>query len=408
MDAEKIAKCGLNCEICDNYVVNNCSCEDKANCTVKICCEKRKAASCLECIRLTYCKKRKHAINACFIITPFGDLKKGTIILTEEPENRIMNFILYHIYSGKKALIIFDSCYKTERYKLKCLLNVSSEILKQKDMFEHLVRSLREHAGSYDIIYFDFDRKLFSYYDKKGIEELVKKLAFIFKTNSTLIISIRNLPPKKKEEIKEMVKKQESMKIISSLSNQIRMQMLDIIYENEKATFTQLQNMLTISAPLLNFHINILRHADIIKQNRDGAYFLSKTGREIYRIIKKINDNIDSCLKIETKLKKNLSNWEKMEMSYEKYIRIMVKNGELRFIELLEKIKKDIENIAGEKAAKEMIYFVFGEYIETERKPNRDEIKKKINELVFIYLADYISIENCIRWANTLLPLKAF
>lgn len=58
--------------------------------------------------------------------------------------------------------------------------------------------------------------------------------------------------------------------LLKAIAHPLRLSIIKHIYEKEKLTVTELQNILKIEQPVLSHHLNILRDKGVLTSKRDG------------------------------------------------------------------------------------------------------------------------------------------
>jgi len=96
--------------------------------------------------------------------------------------------------------------------------------------------------------------------------------------------------------------------IYYALSDEIRLKILKLIYDNEELCVCELQNILQISQPNLSFHLRILKGAGILKVKKEGKwnYYSINEKNEVLMA----NLTFIKSLKIKEKITKNICNIE--------------------------------------------------------------------------------------------------
>ena len=61
-------------------------------------------------------------------------------------------------------------------------------------------------------------------------------------------------------------------KFYYALSDEVRLKILKLLYENKKMCVCEIQSFLGISQPNLSFHLKILREANIVKTEKKGKW----------------------------------------------------------------------------------------------------------------------------------------
>jgi DNA-binding response OmpR family regulator len=78
--------------------------------------------------------------------------------------------------------------------------------------------------------------------------------------------------------------------IIKAISNPIRKDTVKLLNKAGKLKFTEIKNMLKIDdATKLSFHLRVLKEYNVIEQDSDKVYMLTRAGKELMESLKKID-----------------------------------------------------------------------------------------------------------------------
>ncbi len=78
--------------------------------------------------------------------------------------------------------------------------------------------------------------------------------------------------------------------IIKAISNPIRKDAVKLLNKAVKLKFTEIQKMLKIDdATKLSFHLRVLREHNVIEQDSDRVYMLTRAGKDLMESLKKID-----------------------------------------------------------------------------------------------------------------------
>ncbi|VVB90656.1 Chemotaxis protein CheY [uncultured archaeon] len=78
--------------------------------------------------------------------------------------------------------------------------------------------------------------------------------------------------------------------IIKAISNPIRKDTVKLLDKAGKLKFTEIKNILKIDdATKLSFHLRVLREHNVIKQDSDRVYMLTRAGKDLIESLKKID-----------------------------------------------------------------------------------------------------------------------
>jgi len=148
---------------------------------------------------------------------------------------------------------------------------------------------------------------------KKNIAVLITNVEYLFEGNSVievrnflewvyrnvslnkgvLILSadLKNVDDAKKNEIQDMIADIRLGMISDSISNYLRRQIIQLLSNGEKYSFTKIAQVLDIKDnPKLSFHLKKLKDDGVIEQDDEKRYFLSRVGKEIAGILQNIRE----------------------------------------------------------------------------------------------------------------------
>lgn len=78
--------------------------------------------------------------------------------------------------------------------------------------------------------------------------------------------------------------------VIKSLSNPVRREIIELLYEHSKSRFTDIKEELGIEdATKLSFHLRTLKNAGLVEQDSERVYSLCATGKKIMEVLKSIS-----------------------------------------------------------------------------------------------------------------------
>ncbi|MBU2560109.1 helix-turn-helix domain-containing protein [archaeon] len=417
MAAKDIASlCGINCRLCGQYLGKRCkicqSEESKRDCeALKCVLEIEKIKSCFDCEKVAYCKKRGRAIDACLVIRPGRKLAPGAVyVLTGSRENA-MNLLSKHVFMGKSAAVFTDREPKalarefmledTKIYPLASGKPKSGEISindidKIKDVFGGEINKK-------DIIVLD---GLEALQEANSWQKTLNLVSFadkkILKSPAALLIVTDGLAEGQKNHVKDMAADSKIKKIIKSISNPNRMEILAHLQAEGKSTFTQIYKKLGYTVPpKLSFHLKVLRDSRAIEQDALGVYFLSDIGAELGSMLDKIGKSIED-VEADSLAHEKEGYIEKWDERYQWYIRRMSRVN-MESVPVIADVKNSLEIIFGEKVTRDILQTTLKEYIETERKMSTADQKRMISEIAFVHLVDSIPLVEAIDWADELL-----
>ncbi len=108
-----------------------------------------------------------------------------------------------------------------------------------------------------------------------------------------LILSadLKSVDDDKKIELQDLIADIHLGMISDSISNYLRRQIIQLLSNKEKYSFTKIAQILDIKDnPKLSFHLKKLRDDGVIEQDNEKKYFLSRVGEEIAGILKNIRE----------------------------------------------------------------------------------------------------------------------
>ena len=120
------------------------------------------------------------------------------------------------------------------------------------------------------------------------LEWLNKK---ILANNGKLILSanLKNIDEETREMLQNMIADIHLGLFSASISNYLRRQIISILSDGRKQSFTKLAQKLNIEDnPKLSFHLKKLKDEGVLEQDDEKRYFLSRTGKEIASFIANI------------------------------------------------------------------------------------------------------------------------
>ncbi|KAA0003031.1 MAG: response regulator [Thermoplasmata archaeon] len=148
---------------------------------------------------------------------------------------------------------------------------------------------------------------------EKNIAVLITNIEYLFEGNSAvevrnflewvyrnvslnkgiLILSadLKNVDNAKKNEIQDVIADIHLGMISDSISNYLRRQIIQLLSNEEKYSFTKIAQILDIKDnPKLSFHLKKLKDDGVIEQDNEKRYFLSRVGKEIANILQSIRE----------------------------------------------------------------------------------------------------------------------
>ncbi|GBE18293.1 polar-differentiation response regulator DivK [archaeon BMS3Abin16] len=401
------SKCGIDCRVCDQFVYEickGCLVDRKDTCIVNECTIKQVVNSCLECVKVSYCKKRKEAIDNCLVFNPAKEEKKNFIHLLGEEENVDgINEFTRAVFDGSKGISFAAS-------KENSQINVEGvdvhEIHDLKEVENRIKQFVKANPNSVVFI-----ESLLEVVEKRPFPEILKfidKLHGIsIEKSAGIIVFVGDLRRDQRMQIFNYLASVQIEAIVKAISNPQRKDILEILKMAGKSTFTDMLQGLGYSNPSkLSFHLKILKQVGIIDQDHNGIYYLTDTGRKLDELLFKMKDTVSTVLSITPDFKvvapPNPVARSKIE-SFKRYIKLAEKGGRSRVTGVFDELSESLGVFYGEEEATRIIITVFDEFISTEKMLEDEDLKKKISEIAFVFLADVMPLEDAIDWAEKIL-----
>ncbi|MFQ6137396.1 MAG: response regulator [Candidatus Hydrothermarchaeales archaeon] len=127
---------------------------------------------------------------------------------------------------------------------------------------------------------------------RKGAKDYIRKP---FRPDELINCIKRALEERNFEEKKDTIKAEYSLSrseldsLIDALANPIRRDVIELLYEEERSTYTNIANELGIKDPtLLSFHLRKLKSAGVIDQDEGKIYLLTMRGEDAARMLKRL------------------------------------------------------------------------------------------------------------------------
>jgi CheY-like chemotaxis protein/DNA-binding transcriptional ArsR family regulator len=401
------SKCGIDCRVCDQFVYEickGCLSDRKDTCIVNECTIKQAVNSCLECMKVSYCKKRKEAIDGCLVFNPAKEEKNNFIhLLGEEEKDEGFNEFSRGVFEGSKGLIFAVS---KESPTLVIEGIDVREIGDLKEVEKGVKSFVKENPSSVVLI-----ESLLEVVNERPFAEILKFIedlhSISLEKNAGIIVYVGDLRRDQRIQIFNYLASVQIEAIVKAISNPQRKDILEILKMAGKSTFTEMLQALGYSNPSkLSFHLKILKQVGIIEQDNNGIYYLTDTGRKLDELLFKMKDTVSSVLSITPDFKvvttPNPVAASKVE-AYNRYIKLAEKAGLSKLTDVLSELTESLGVFFGEEDAKRIIITVFDEYISSEQMLSDEDIKKKISEIAFVFLSDVMPLEDAIDWADKLL-----
>jgi DNA-binding transcriptional ArsR family regulator len=406
--------CGINCRICEQFVDKQCSgCfeseEKQEACEAYQCVRSNNYESCYECTRVTFCKKRKRAVERCFVFHPGAEFRAGGVYLIEGSSEEAYLNLAKQAFAGKRALFLAGE--ETEFIKEHPALEditvhrLTRRRTRQSDLDirnpEVIVETVRGFVekGSEGVVLLDSIEAIVNCLGLKGTLRLLTELReAVASSTSCLLLREGNLKPEEREEVQGLIANFSTDYIIKSVSNPKRKEILDYLRQVGKASFSELYRELRYTMPpKLSFHLKILKDAGVIEQDKAGIYYISALGREVDGLLKKMQERV---------IKGSAATPAKVREEFDRYTwykDLIKKSGSSLTLEVLQGVEDSMEIIFGKEKSREILHTVLAEFIEGEKEMSKEDLRRAISEIAFVFLVDIMPLVDSIDWADELL-----
>lgn len=406
--------CGINCYLCEQYLGDRCKIclneESKRGCEVLNCVEVAKVENCLECVRITYCEKRRRSIDACLVFRPKEELAWGTIyLLTGSWEEGMITFAKNAFVIGRSVVItekepeLLAREFMLDNARIYQLVagGGGEEKLDPSDLAE--IKRVIDGIDKNEVILLDGLRCLIEANTFTKILELIGWMnQRIHQHSAVLLIMAQDLTEDEKQKIKKTISDFKVKEILKSISNPRRMEILHYLRQTGKSTFTEIYRALGYTLPpQLSFHLRILKDCGILEQDDEGIYYISNVGRAVADVIGEIGRRVERG-EVSQREKPKVIPAESWQERYELYLRRM-RRVDSTSADVLTDVKNSLQLIFGKRKTDEIFQEILKDYIETEKKMTRGDLKRMISEIVFVFLVDSVPLVEAIEWADELL-----
>lgn len=407
--------CGVNCVVCDQFTDGQCrGClnEEKKNstCEVPRCVRDMGLDNCIACTRVTFCKKRKRAIDKCFVFRPGAEFRLGCTYIIEGSSEEAYYSLAKLAFSGRKGLLLLGEEPAVVRdHPSLGEITLRRLTTKREDLSDIDIRNpeliVREvgkfvKANGGSAVLLDSVGSLVKSLGLKGALRMIADInEDIASSTASLLLREGELSPEEKKALRRQIANFSTDYIIKAVSNPKRKEILDYLRQAGKSNFSELYRGLHYTMPpKLSFHLKILKEAGIIEQDSAGVYYISGLGREIDELIKKMQTRV---IKGERAAR---ANPEIPELDrYTWYKVVMRKTGANLALSVLKDIESSTELIFGKRKSGEVLRTVLTEFIEGEKEMGKDDLRRMISEIAFVFLVDVIPLVDAIDWADELL-----
>jgi DNA-binding transcriptional ArsR family regulator len=407
--------CGVNCMVCDQFTDGQCrGClnEEKKNsaCEVPKCVRDMGLDNCIACTRVTFCKKRKRAIDKCFVFRPGVEFRSGCAYLLKGSSEEAYHSLAKLAFSGRKGLLLLgegsavagdhpalgEIILRRLTHKRKDVSDI--DIRNPELIVREVGKFVKSNGGSAVLL-----DSVGGLVESLGLTAALRVIADINEditsSPSSLLLREGELSPEEKKALRSQIANFSTDYIIKSVSNPKRKEILDYLRQTGKSNFSELYRGLRYTMPpKLSFHLKILKEAGIIEQDSGGIYYVSGLGREIDELIKKMQTRVIKGEMV-TRANPEIPEFDR----YAWYKEIMRKTGAQLTLSILKDVESSTELIFGTVKSGEVLRTVLAEFIEGEKEMDKDDLRRMISEIAFVFLVDVMPLVDAIDWADELL-----
>ncbi len=408
-----VSACGINCRVCDQYVDAQCAgCFDNpersGSCEAFKCVRSKKLESCYECSRVSFCKGRKRSVEWCFVFPRRTEFRAGGIYLLGGTPEEAYRTLVKQAFQGMKGLFLGkrvsfaegrQALEDVEVMRLTHQRKVETDLdLRNPEAILEAVDRFIGKAGN-GVVVIDSLQALVNTLGLRGTLKLLSKLnAVVASTPSYIILREGNMDGSVLSEIRDLVAGYTMDYIIKSVSNPRRKEILERLRQLGKASFSELYRGLGYKTPpKLSFHLKILKDAGVVEQDKTGTYYISALGREVDNLLKRMQEKVIRGLPMA-----NVKVDEEFDR-YSWYKELIKKSGAASTLDVLEGIEDSVELIFGREKSRKILRTVFAEFIEGEKEMEKEDLRRAISEIAFVFLVDLMPLVDSIDWADELL-----
>jgi DNA-binding transcriptional ArsR family regulator len=364
--------------------------------------------SCYECGRVSFCKKRKRSVEWCFVFPRRTEFRGGGIYLLGGTSEEAYRALVKQAFQGMKGLFLGEKVdfaggrpapagvevmRLTHRRRAETDLN-----LRDPEAILGAVQRFLGKAGN-AVVVIDSLEALVGTLGLRGTLRLLSNLNdMVASTPSFILIREGSLDGSELSEIRELIAGYSMDYIIKSVSNPRRKEILERLRQLGKASFSELYKDLGYKTPpKLSFHLKILKDAGVVEQDKTGTYYISALGREVDNLLKRMQEKVIRGLPAA-----NVKVEEEFDR-YSWYKDLIKKSGAASTLDVLQGIEDSVELIFGREKSREILRTVFAEFIEGEKEMEKEDLRRAISEIAFVFLVDLMPLVDSIDWADELL-----
>ncbi|MFQ6105755.1 MAG: ArsR family transcriptional regulator [Candidatus Hydrothermarchaeaceae archaeon] len=387
-----LSVCGINCEHCEQFTDRQCAgCTRDKGCLIYACVEEKDVKGCIDCTRAKFCNKRKEAIEKCLVFHPREEFKAGGTYLINDTEDALLTFTRL-VFSGREGLLLTgeNTAEITSKYMLESAVKIGS-LDESKQVIFNFIKNNKNAVVLLDSLEHLIEKNALS----RVVDTIAELNEQMVASDASLLLAGGGITKDQREIFRELLANFRIESIIKSISNPKRKDIIDFLRRTGKASFAELYKELKYSVPpKLSFHLKIMRESGVIEQDEEGIYYISELGREIDKMLKKIGGIATRETRPSPKVEARRYEW---------YMALMKKRGNYSTVEVIEDIKRSLEVIAGKKNANTILQSVLSDYIAAEKDMAKEDQKRTISEIAFVFLVDFVPLVGAIDWADELL-----
>jgi DNA-binding transcriptional ArsR family regulator len=271
------------------------------------------------------------------------------------------------------------------------------ELKDLRSILEVVRRFVKEEEGG--VVLLDSLGVLVETHGLKAVLRLLSRLNDTVASSSYhLFLREGELDERDRKAIRELIAGYSTDYIIKSVSNPKRKEILERLRQLGKASFSELYKELQYKTPpKLSFHLKILKEAGVIEQDKTGVYYISALGREVDNLLKRMQEKVIrgiSSMQVTVEEEFDRYAW------YKDLIR---KSGTSMTLDALQGMEDSMEIIFGRDKSKNILRTVLAEFIEGEKEMEKEDLRRAISEIAFVFLVDIMPLVDSIDWADELL-----